>query len=152
MTGRKTKKLRRSELFLWTVFKHGLLEGSTILLQYGAITRTPIGKLSIRRVKICNFPTIRCKTEEKEHSKGIKMTLRDERTWSLYCGPVRTGSDRFGQFRTGMKRYFSSTMSRTVSKFGPPPKLACSFLTVPRSKLYGPPKLWKQPFVTLHLV
>ena len=40
-TGRKTKKLRRSELFLWTVFKHGLLEGSTILLQYSAITRTP---------------------------------------------------------------------------------------------------------------
>ena len=29
-TGRKTKKLRRSKLFLWTVFKHGLLEGSTI--------------------------------------------------------------------------------------------------------------------------
>ena len=26
-TGRKTKKLWRSELFLWTVFKHGLLEG-----------------------------------------------------------------------------------------------------------------------------
>ena len=32
-TGCKTKKLRRSELFLWMVFKHGLLEGSTILLQ-----------------------------------------------------------------------------------------------------------------------
>ena len=28
-TGRKTKKLRRSELFLKMVFKHGLLEGST---------------------------------------------------------------------------------------------------------------------------
>ena len=25
-TGRKTKKLPRSKLFLWTVFKHGLLE------------------------------------------------------------------------------------------------------------------------------
>ena len=32
-TGRKTKKLPRSKLFLWTVLKHGLLEGSTILLQ-----------------------------------------------------------------------------------------------------------------------
>ena len=41
-TGRKTKKIRRSKLFLWTVFKHGLLEGSTILLQYSAITRTPL--------------------------------------------------------------------------------------------------------------
>ena len=40
-TGRKTKKLRRS-LFLSTVFKHGLLEGSTILLQYSTITRTPL--------------------------------------------------------------------------------------------------------------
>ena len=41
MTGRKTKKLPRS-LFLWTVFEHGVLEGSTILLQYRAITRTPL--------------------------------------------------------------------------------------------------------------
>ena len=32
-TGRKTKKLPRSKLFLWTVLKHGLPEGSTILLQ-----------------------------------------------------------------------------------------------------------------------
>ena len=31
--GRKTKKLPRSKLFLCTVLKHGLLEGSTILLQ-----------------------------------------------------------------------------------------------------------------------
>ena len=41
-TGRKTKKLQRSKLFLWAVFKHGLLEGSIILLQYSAITRTPL--------------------------------------------------------------------------------------------------------------
>ena len=41
-TGRKTKKLPRSKLFLWTIFKHGLLEGSTILLQYSTITRTPL--------------------------------------------------------------------------------------------------------------
>ena len=39
-TGRKTKKIPRLKLFLWTVFKHGLLEGSTILLQHSAITRT----------------------------------------------------------------------------------------------------------------
>ena len=49
-TARKTKKLRRSKLFLWTVFKHGLLDGSTILLQYSAITCTqlensPLGEL-----------------------------------------------------------------------------------------------------------
>ena len=41
-TGRKTKKLRRSKLFLSTVSKHGLLEGSTFLYQYSSITRTPL--------------------------------------------------------------------------------------------------------------
>ena len=38
-TGCKTKKLSRS-LFLLMVFKHGLLEGSTILLQYSTINGT----------------------------------------------------------------------------------------------------------------
>ena len=56
------------------------------------------------------------------------MTLRYERTWSLYCGQVRTGLDRFGQVRTGVKRYFSSTVSCTLSKFGPPPNLHAVFL------------------------
>ena len=41
-TGRKTKKLPRTKLFLWTVLKHGLLEGPTILLEYSAITWTPL--------------------------------------------------------------------------------------------------------------
>ena len=38
--GRKTKKLPRSKLFLSTVFKHGLLKGSIILLKHSAITLT----------------------------------------------------------------------------------------------------------------
>ena len=50
-TGRKTKKLPRSKLFLWTVFKHGLLEGSTILLQYSVITRTPLESSSLGELK-----------------------------------------------------------------------------------------------------
>ena len=41
-TGRKTKKITALELFLLMVFKHGLLEGWTILLQYSAITSTPL--------------------------------------------------------------------------------------------------------------
>ena len=41
-TGSKTKRLQRSKLFLSMVFKHGLLEGSTILLQYSAITCTSL--------------------------------------------------------------------------------------------------------------
>ena len=122
-TGSKTKKLPRSKLFLWTVLKHGLLEGSTTLLQ--SIQRHnshTIGTLSIRRVQICNFSRIGRKTEEQEHSKVQKMTLLDGRTWSLYCGLVQTSSDKFRQVRTGVKRYFSSTVSPTLSKFGPSPK------------------------------
>ena len=41
-TGRITRKLRRSKLFQLTIFKHGLLEGSTILLQYSSISRTKL--------------------------------------------------------------------------------------------------------------
>ena len=50
-TGRKTKELHRSKLFLWTVFKHGLLEGATILLQYSAITRTPLESSRLGELK-----------------------------------------------------------------------------------------------------
>ena len=41
-TGRNTKKLRRSNLFQLTIFKHELREGSTILLQYSSISRTKL--------------------------------------------------------------------------------------------------------------
>ena len=50
-TGRKTKKLPRSKVFLWTVFKHGLPEGSTILLQYSAITHTPLESSQLGELK-----------------------------------------------------------------------------------------------------
>ena len=42
-----------------------------------------VGKLSIKQVKICNLSQMRRKTEEKEHSKVQKMTVLDERAWSL---------------------------------------------------------------------
>ena len=41
-TGRKTKKLPRSKLFLWTAFKHGLLEGSTFLFLSSSMTCAPL--------------------------------------------------------------------------------------------------------------
>ena len=63
-TVRKTKKLPHSQIFLWTVFKHGLLEGSTILFQYSAITRTPLESSPLGELKICNFTRIRRKTKE----------------------------------------------------------------------------------------
>ena len=50
-TGRKTKKLRRSKLFLSMVLKHGLLEGWTILLQYSAIARTPLESSRLGELK-----------------------------------------------------------------------------------------------------
>ena len=50
-TGRKNKKLPLSNLFQSTVFKHGLLEGSTILLQYSAITRTPLESSPLGEIK-----------------------------------------------------------------------------------------------------
>ena len=54
-TGRKTKKLRRSKLFLWTVFKHGLLEGSTILLHYSQIAHTPLESSRLGEFLKCAF-------------------------------------------------------------------------------------------------
>ena len=50
-TGRKTKKLPRSKLFLWTVLNHGLLEGSTILLHYSDKTRTPLESSQLGELK-----------------------------------------------------------------------------------------------------
>ena len=50
-TGLKTKELRRSNLLLSTVFKHGLLEGSTFLFQYSSITRTPFESSRLGKLK-----------------------------------------------------------------------------------------------------
>ena len=50
-TGRNTKKLRRSNLFQLTIFKHGLLEGSTILLQYSSISRAKLGSSLLGELK-----------------------------------------------------------------------------------------------------
>ena len=76
--------------------------------------------------------------------------MRDGRTWSLYCGQVQSSSDKFGQVRTGVKHFFLNRESHAV-QIWPTPKPVCSFLTVPRSKLYDPWKWWKQRFVTLQL-
>ena len=56
---------------------------------------------------------------------------------------LRTGSDKFGQVWTIQNRcealFFLNRESHAV-QIWPTPKLACSFLTVPRSKLYDLPK------------
>ena len=50
-TGRKTKKLRCSKLFLSMVSKHGLLDGYTFLFQYSSITRTPLESSRLGELK-----------------------------------------------------------------------------------------------------
>ena len=54
--GRRTKKLPCSKLFLWMVYKHGLLEGSIILLQYSAITRTQLESSRLGELKYAISP------------------------------------------------------------------------------------------------
>ena len=55
-TGRKTKKLRRSKLFLSTGFNHWLREGSTILLQYSPMTSTPLESSRLGELKCAISP------------------------------------------------------------------------------------------------
>ena len=50
-TGRKTKKLRYSKLFLLTVSQRGLLERYTFLFQYSSITRRPLERSRLGELK-----------------------------------------------------------------------------------------------------
>ena len=76
------------------------------------------------------------------------MTLRDGRTWSLYSGLVQTSLDKSEHVWSAI---FPHREPHAV-QIWPTPKPVCSFLTAPRSKLYDPPKWWKQRFVTLQKV
>ena len=96
-TGRNTKKLPRSKLFLWTVFKHGLLEGSTFLFPYSSISCTKLESSPSGEFKYAISPGQDVRPKNKSIQKCKKMTLRNERTWSLYCGLVKTGSDKSEQ-------------------------------------------------------
>ena len=55
-TGCKTEKLRGSKLFLSMAFKHGLLEGSTFLLQYISMTRSPLESSRLGELKCAISP------------------------------------------------------------------------------------------------
>ena len=108
-TGRKTKKLWRSELFLWTVFKHGLLEGSTILLKYSAITRIPLESSPLGELKYA----ISAGWDVRPKTKSIRKCKKWHCAMSVHGHCIldrfrqdQTGSDRFGQVRTGVKRHF----------------------------------------------
>ena len=66
-TGRKTKKLPSSKLLLSTVFKHGLLEGSTILLQYSSLSR--------RKLESSLLGELKCAISE-----GYDLILKNKNT------------------------------------------------------------------------
>ena len=55
-TGRKTKKLPRSKLFLSIAFKHGLLEGSTFLFPYSSMTHAPLESSRLGELKYAVSP------------------------------------------------------------------------------------------------
>ena len=55
-TGRKTKKLPRSKLFLSMAFEHGFLEGSTFLFQYSSMTRAPLESCQLGQLKYSISP------------------------------------------------------------------------------------------------
>ena len=55
-TGRKTKKLPRSKLFLSVAFEHGLPEGSTFLFQYSSMTRAPLESCRLGELKYAISP------------------------------------------------------------------------------------------------
>ena len=91
-TGRKTKKLQCSKLFLSTVSKHGLLEGYTFLLQYSSITRTPLESSRLGELKYAisaGQDVILKKKSIRKCEKGIA-----QRAYMVTV--LRTGSDRFG--------------------------------------------------------
>ena len=81
--GRNTKKLQRLNIFSINDLSAWAPRGINISISIHLHKLYKVGKLSIRRVKICNFSRIRRKTEEWEPSKGQKMTFYDRRTWSL---------------------------------------------------------------------
>ena len=82
-TGRNTKKLRHSNLFQLTIFKHGLLERSTILLQYSSIIRTKLESSRLGELKCAISAGYDVRLKNKSIRKCKKTTFCDERTWSL---------------------------------------------------------------------
>ena len=82
-TGRKTEKLRRWNPFLSTIFKVGLLEGSTFLFQYSFITHTKWESPQLGELKYAISAGYDARLKNESLRKGKKMTYCDERTWSL---------------------------------------------------------------------
>ena len=74
-TGRNTKKLRRSNLFQLTISKHGLLEGSTILLQYSSISRTKLESSLLGDLKYALLAGYDIRLKNESLRKGQKNDI-----------------------------------------------------------------------------
>ena len=68
----RLKKLRRTNLFLSMVFKHGLLEGSTFLFQYSYTSGTPLESFRLGELEyaISAGYDIRLKNKSLERAKN----------------------------------------------------------------------------------
>ena len=148
-TGRKTKKLQRLKLLLSTVLKHGLLQGSTILLQYSAIARTPLesSRLGDLKYAISSGEDVRPKNKS---IRKCKKWLRDERTWSCIV-------DRWRQVRTGLdksEQVWSTIFPQPWVKRCPNlahPKTCVQFFNRTSLETLQHSEWWKQRFITLQL-
>ena len=81
------KKLQRSNLFQLTIFKHGLLEGSTTLLQYSSISRTKLESSRLGELKYALLAgyDIRLKNESFERAKRWHFTTGIHGHCSMGC-------------------------------------------------------------------
>ena len=75
-TRRNTKKLRCSNLSQLTIFKHGLLEGSTMLLQYSSISRSKLESSLLGELKCAVSAGYELTLKNKSFQKCKKMTVR----------------------------------------------------------------------------
>ena len=84
---RNTKKLWHSNLFQLTIFKHGLLEGSTILLQYRSISRTKLESSRLGEFKYALLAgyDIRLKNESLRKGKKWHFTTGVRGHCSMGC-------------------------------------------------------------------
>ena len=67
------------------------------------------------------------KTKKKKTFCPLRFQVEDIARRAYIVTVLCIGPDKSGEVRTGVKRYFSSTVSHTQSKFGPPPNLHAVF-------------------------
>ena len=139
-TGRKTKKLWCSKLFLLTVSKHGLLDGYTFLFQYSSLTHTPLESSRLGELK----DAISARQDVILKNKSIRKCKKRHCADSVHGHCI---VDRFGQV------WFCcfDISARIATKLQTRTKNLPGKVLKPISISQTYQKWWKQPFVTLQL-